>query len=251
MNDKFTHQMVMAESFGKAEIINHLAAVHSFRRYLEVCCSSTGWKFSRIDRTRLEAYRLMYRCADHVSDGFAVDFRSGDADISCCLREINGRGLVYDVVLVDPFHEYETSLRDIAAAFELIEPGGYLVVHDCLPPEQSLAGPRYQEGEWCGVTYKAYLDFVTGRDDLVYYTVDTDYGCGVIRKLGALERFRVRLRRLLGPPPAGAGADLVRRWRGLGQDFEAAFCFFQKHQSALLRLLSVEEFLAIETVRPH
>ena len=34
---------------------------------------------------------------------------------------------------------------------------------------------------WCGVTYKAFLDFVLKRG-LNYLTVDTDYGCGIITK---------------------------------------------------------------------
>jgi hypothetical protein len=43
--------------------------------------------------------------------------------------------------------------------------------------------PKYIPGEWCGVSYRPYVDFISQRNDLAVYTVDTDYGCGVIRKL--------------------------------------------------------------------
>ena len=56
-------------------------------------------------------------------------------------------------------------------------------MHDCLPPRSEIAVPNYIQGEWCGVSYQAYVDFISQRHDLAVYTVDTDYGCGVIRKL--------------------------------------------------------------------
>lgn len=36
---------------------------------------------------------------------------------------------------------------------------------------------------------------------------------------------------------------LWREWRRFGDDFEAAFDFFQAHQTALLQLISSNEFL--------
>ena len=50
------------------------------------------------------------------------------------------------------------------------------------------------------MTYQAYLDFVLARRDLRYLTVDTDYGCGVIRKL------KPRRTGLFDAPLARAGA---------------------------------------------
>jgi hypothetical protein len=74
-------------------------------------------------------------------------------------------------------------MADLVEGFRLIRQGGTLVVHDCLPPRSENAVPNYIQGEWCGVSYQAYVDFISERHDLAVYTVDTDYGCGVIRKL--------------------------------------------------------------------
>jgi hypothetical protein len=63
-----------------------------------------------------------------------------------------------------------------------------------------------------------------------------DFGCGVVQKLESGQR---RL------PSSNADADLIRRWRALGQDFDAIFPFFQQHRAVLLNLRSVEEFLAL------
>jgi hypothetical protein len=231
---------MMAEPCTKADLINHLAAVHGYRRYLELCSSTTGFRFALIDRSKLECHRLMYRCPDQYSDGLEIHFRSSDLDITECLREIGQRQLRYDIVLVDPFHEYESSLRDIAAAFDLILPGGTIVVHDCLPSSEDLAAPQFIPGAWCGVTYKAYLDFVTARDDLAYYTVDTDYGCGVIRKPSG---------DLPSPMPTATPEhrELIERWQRMVNDFESAFRFFQQNQRGLLKLRTTNEFFQAET----
>jgi hypothetical protein len=221
-------------------MINDLAAIHGYSRYLELCTFTTGLRFAQVDRRKLQCHRLMYCCPQGHADGLAIDFASATVDISQCLGEIRARGLQYDIILADPFHEYAPSLRDLEAAFDLVAPGGTVIVHDCLPPHPALAVPHYIGGPWCGVTYKAYIDFVVGRDDLDYCTVDTDFGCGVIRKLAAGDR------RPLFPPPAPEFRKVVQRWRALGDDYDGAYRLLRRHARVLLKLCSVEGFLQIE-----
>ena len=87
--------------------------------------------------------------------------------------------------------------------------------------------PKYIPGEWCGVSYQAYVDFISQRHDLAAYTVDTDYGCGVIRKLAE-------------PSPesaTSAGVDLLGDWRSKRGDPMEAFAFLQAHKQVLLNLI--------------
>jgi hypothetical protein len=224
----------------KMEIVGHLATRHGLSRYLELCTPTTGRLYDRLDRNVLTtAHRLIYNCPEAFDDGLDVDFRTEGFDIDTCLAEIRIRGQRYDIILVDPFHDYACSLHDLAAAFGLVEPGGFLVVHDCLPSSRAMAAPEYSHGEWCGVTYKAYLDFVSHRK-LDYRTVDTDYGCGVIRKPAPRDML------------AGAGRSssatrdhgLWQEWHAIGNDFERAFGFLEAHKEPLLRLVRADEFLA-------
>jgi hypothetical protein len=113
--------------------------VRGYRRYLELCCASTGWRYAEIDRSKLpDCRRLIYRCPDEFDDGLPVDYRSGTLDIGACLDKIAAEGRSFDIVLVDSWHEYATSWRDLSEAFRLIGAGGMLVVHDCLPPRAAL-----------------------------------------------------------------------------------------------------------------
>ena len=167
----------------KALIINHLVAVHGYRRYLELCTTVTGGLYGAVDRAPLTVCkRLLYRCPSDFDDGLGIDYRTSTLDIGECLSSIPENDLPFDIALIDSWHEYGTSWRDLQEAFRLIRPGGTLVVHDCLPPRAAVAGAQPIPGEWCGVSYQAYIDFVHDGDDLEFYTVDVDYGCGVIRK---------------------------------------------------------------------
>jgi hypothetical protein len=178
----------------------------------------------------------MYRCPDGYDDGMAVDYRSADLDIGACLESIREEGRIFDVALIDSWHEFGTSWRDLVEGFRLIRAGGSLVVHDGLPPSAEIAVPQYVPGEWCGVSYRAYVDFISERNDLAVYTVDTDYGCGVIRKLAEPSQANA----------TGAGLELLCDWRSKRDDPMAAFAFFQAHKRVLVNLITTDEFFARE-----
>jgi hypothetical protein len=156
----------------------------------------------------------------------------------------------YDIILVDPWHAYATSLRDLEEAFALIPQGGTLVVHDCLPPTEDCTNPDgiwdAVAGGWAGVTHRAYVDFVMGRNDLTYYTVDTDWGCGVIRKIGG-EADPGDLPSSSSETRAQTHEDqrdlVIARWNAIGVDHRIAYRFLREHRHTLLNLITVDEFL--------
>src|SRR5664279_1090533 len=148
-------------NYTKVDLINELSAIHGYRKYLEICTPTTGNMYSAIDRARYPTcHRLMYRCPSGFNNGLPIDFRSSNLDISECVKAVRARELKYDVILVDSFHEYEPSARDLREAVNLLNPAGTIIVHDCFPRDATVAVPEYIDGPWCGVTYKAYLDFV-------------------------------------------------------------------------------------------
>jgi hypothetical protein len=216
------------------DIINRLAARFGYRRYLEFATGTTGHEYRRIDRSRFaECRRLLYNVPEGFDDGMPIDYRAAGLDIASLLNAIGGAR--FDVILVDPYHAYAQSRRDLEAALALLSSGGALVVHDCLPPSEALAGPEFQPGFWCGVTYKAFIDFVAANPELRYVTVDADYGCGVVRKAAPL---------LPARSPRSARRRVFARWTGFGDDFAAAWRYFAAHRASLLNLIDVDAFLA-------
>lgn len=224
----------------KVDVIHHLAATRGYRSYLEFCTAGTGFRYAEIEHRRFDpCHRLLYNCPKDFADGLPIDFRSSDFDVAGCLRAMRRRGLRYDIILVDPWYLSETSRRDIAAALKLVADDGAVVVHDCRPPREEIAGPDYIPGEWCGVTYKAYVDFVAGGD-LRYVTVDTDYGCGVIFP----GKRRPWWRRLLAAKPkiSEERRRLIDGWRACGADYGRVYAYFERSHRALLNLVSVDTF---------
>src|SRR3954463_9528513 len=129
-------------------------------------------------------HRLMYRCPASHDDGMDVNFRSPDLRTAGLFETIHALGLRYDIVLVDSFHTYDVSYRDLADALRILTDRGTVVVHDCLPPTEDLVGRDWTPGSWCGVTFMAYIDFLNDHPELAYTTVDADFGCGIVRKGG-------------------------------------------------------------------
>jgi hypothetical protein len=238
----------MQKEWNKAGLINHLAGVHGYRHYLEICTANTGLRYAEIDRSRLTCRRLMYLAPDAHSEALPIDYHSPDRDIGACLARLASDGYAFDIALIDPWHEYATSWRDLCEAFRLLPVGGSLVVHDCLPDRAEIAGPSFRADEWCGLTYQAFIDFVMSRGDLDFYTVDVDYGCGVVQKRPPQGWESPRPGVLAKPEPPGRATPLGRAWqeaKRAGND--AAFAFLQANRAALLNLVSVEAFLARES----
>ena len=231
----------------KAEIVGRLAALNGYRRYLELCTPTTGLFYADVHRSSFEVcHRLMYRCPDDFTDGMDIEYRSAGLDIAECLERMRHGNLRYDIILVDPWHDYDTSLRDLREAFELIPTGGTLVVHDCLPPTEDSTNPHgiwdpIARG-WAGLTHRAYLDFVLGRSDLTFYTIDADWGCGVIRKTGdatdhADSSWKPRIQ-----IDDAERDSVIAGWKTIGGDHRVAYRFLREHSQALLNLITAEEF---------
>ncbi len=169
--------------FGKTDLIHVISKRLDLVNYLELCTYSTGNYYAELDRSRFNAARrLMYNCPENFDDGLPIDFKIADFDISAAISKLKREADKIDICLVDGWHTYDCAIRDLTCAYELLADGGVLVVHDCLPPTELIASPKWVRGQWSGVSYRAYLDFVLARGDLDYCTVDVDFGCGIIFK---------------------------------------------------------------------
>src|ERR1700688_325869 len=221
-------------NWDKTDIIKYLSKLRDYRTYLEICTPTTGNQFAKIDQSRFDVcHRLIYRCAKDFTDGRNIDFRSPSLDISQCIADIHRSGFRYDIILVDPWHEYESSLRDMQVALNLLTDIGSIVIHDCYPQTDDIISPQFVPGPWCGVTFIAFVDFVAQNDGLEYRTIDTDFGCGVVQK---------------SRKPSDTNRPFVFRdsWNSVRNDPKAAFQFMQKHRDLLLRLYSVDRFVRAE-----
>lgn len=92
----------------------------------------------------------------------------------------------WDVIFIDGLHLAEQVYRDILNALSHCRHNGFVVLHDCNPATHLNAHSDLDyfiknQGEWNGSTWKALYKFRT-ESYLRSYTVDTDYGIGVIER---------------------------------------------------------------------
>ena len=140
-----------------------------------------------------------------------------------------------DICLVDGWHTYDCSIRDLRCFYELLADGGVLIVHDCLPHSELVASPTFIKDDWSGVTYKAFIDFVLTQHDLDYCAVDADYGCGIIIKN--------RTMNFMGDVSSVRKSTLASDWFSIHDDDKTAFMFFMQNHKHLLRLISAKTFI--------
>ena len=216
----------------KYEILLALGRRCGYRDYLEVATPTTGLTFAHVDKQQFPSRaRIMYRCPRGFSDGEPLHVATDGPSSEILFQEIIRTGRRFDLVFVDPFHDYASSLRDIVFALHVLKTGGAVVVHDCSPPDPLCAAPEFRYGAWCGVTYAAFLDVVLHAAGIRYATVDSDFGCGIISTDS-------RLPGLCAPAP---DAELAAQWRRLAPNEK--YPFFDANRSRLLNLIPPDEFL--------
>lgn len=224
-------------TFGKTDLVHIISKRLKLKNYLELCTSTTGHRYAEIDRSRFRtARRLMYNCPERFDDGMPIDYKIVGLDIGDALNRMKLEANKVDICLVDGWHTYDCASRDLAGAYELLADGGVLLVHDCLPTTESIASPTWVPGEWSGVSYRSYLDFVLARSDLDYCTIDIDYGCGIIFKNRTVD---ITARSNLPDRHPKLGAD----WFAIHNNEQLAFRFFAKNYAKLLRLISAKNFV--------
>lgn len=97
----------------KYEIALMLAGRYGYESYLEVCNPTTGLTFSQVDKQQFtRRVRLMYRCPSDFPDGEPVDFSTQAESSEELAVELMSSGERFDLVFVDSWHTYASSLRD-------------------------------------------------------------------------------------------------------------------------------------------
>jgi len=159
----------------RTEIIQLLIDRYDLKSYIEI---GTQFKKNNFDKIRCE-YKL----------SVDPDLNS-DADIHLTSDDFFTFGLfnnpVYnsnkiDIWFIDGLHEKEQVEKDINNSFKNISDNGFIVVHDCNPTSELVQRVPRESKQWTGDVWKTIVE-LRARSDLRMYTVDTDWGCCVIRK---------------------------------------------------------------------
>lgn len=196
-------------------IINYLIKVNNYKSYLNIGVF-TGYTLDGVD------------CLHKIGVDPYPEHYHGNCEIISLTSDEYFKTLnensKFDCVFIDGLHESGQVLRDIKNSLEHLSEKGCIILHDVNPPklEHTTTGIN---GEWTGDTYKAFIKFQMQHPEYEAYTIDTDWGCGVIHN------------------PARDGGNIG--WIDMkSDDIEKMldWDYFDRNRKALLNLITIDEF---------
>lgn len=157
----------------RTALLRHVAEVIDAKSYLEIGVRNTSDNFDHIP----------------IANKIGVD-PDPEAEASHIMTSDtffeNHPDLRFDLIFIDGDHTGAQVAKDIGNSLKVLNEGGYILLHDLNPATAFEARDDYLvDGvayDWCGSSWQGFVKYRAERDDLEMFVVDTDYGCGVIRR---------------------------------------------------------------------
>lgn len=189
----------------RTDIINILIKSINAKSYLEI---------GTYDGKNMDKIECEYKIGvDPELDSLATYHITSDSYFE--LNRYNSKR-TFDVIFIDGLHTEEQLDKDIRNSLEILNENGYIICHDVNPTSKEMQIVPYTGGLWTGNVWKSFVKLRGCRPDLEMFTVDTDWGCGVISR---------------------GGQDLI------SLPSELTYEDFEKYKKIWLNLVSVNEFL--------
>ena len=133
----------------------------------------------------------------------------------------------FDLICVDPYHEYKESISSFRLLTLLLNDDGILISHDCNPPTFESSSHIYIQGEWCGVTYAAFIEIAYNNPNWYYAIINKDYGLGIISK-----KEIQYVKKIIDIDNQKIFLDIFNE-----NNYEKAYNFFNKHSKNIINLI--------------
>lgn len=168
------------------DIINHFIQkrFNPNCRYLEIGVRNPDDCFNLIKSTNKMSVDPCYEFTSFsptfnmTSDDFFNNLDNGKTSLD--------KDYKWDIIFIDGLHLANQCYKDIKNSINHTSDNGIVILHDCNPPEWKMAHSDYDDylespTYWNGTCWKALY---YARTNLSYeiYTVDTDWGIGIIDK---------------------------------------------------------------------
>ena len=89
----------------------------------------------------------------------------------------------YDIIFIDGLHTYEQSYRDAINSTKHISEDGFIVMHDCNPPDEANLNLESDNG----MVFKTIIRLKQELKDWCCFVIDEDFGCGILTRRKILE----------------------------------------------------------------
>ena len=150
------------------DIINNYISKYNYQSYLEV---GVQWG------TNFKEIKCPYKLSvDPDGTGAAHLVMTSDKFFECYTQK-------WDCIFIDGLHKEAQVDRDIQNSLNVLNPNGTIILHDCNPIAEKHQLETWDGScAWNGSVWRSIVKLRATRPDLDIFTIDTDYGCGIIRK---------------------------------------------------------------------
>lgn len=215
------------------DIINHFITKYNYKSYLEIGYFK-GWSFDNIkcdfkvavdpNPSKIPVHEEAPHGSVIVEAPHAIYKMTSDEFFASPPIANDFRDHKWDIIFIDGLHEAEQVLRDIGNSIAHLSENGTIIIHDCNPPTWAHVTTGDAGGNWNGDVYKAAVQ-MRCLAAANFYTIDTDWGVGVLRPNE--------------PPEKIEGEWNFLPWQGDWMQFD-------QNRKQFLNLISVQEFLERE-----
>jgi hypothetical protein len=95
---------------------------------------------------------------------------------------IKGHDIKYDMIFIDGLHHSTQVDKDVQNSLNHIVDNGFIILHDCNPPEYEMQLVPRVTGLWNGDVWKSVAKLRCVEPNLEVCVVDADWGVGVVKK---------------------------------------------------------------------
>jgi len=165
-----------------SKMIEDLHKEKRFKNILFIRTPTTGaWMDTIFKKQTANVTRLMYTAGAMTANSYMKRLYTviGHSDFESHIR---GLGVQFDLICIDPFHEYAESASDFSVLPLFLTDDGIIISHDCHPPKKEWATSQFKSGGWCGVTYVAFVEFAYNNPNWFYIILNNDTGIGMMSK---------------------------------------------------------------------
>jgi len=131
---------------------------------------------------------------------------------------IKDHDIKYDIIFIDGLHSSDQVDKDIQNSLNHIVDNGFIILHDCNPPEYEMQLVPRVTGLWNGDVWKSVAKLRCTNSNLQVYVVDIDWGVGVVKK----------------------GYQNIYNKDSLEKCLD--YYYFDAHREELMNIISIDEF---------
>lgn len=159
------------------QLLNHLIAKHNLKSYFEIGVRSTPQNFDKINcpvKWGVDPEVTHHKVLKMTSDEhFERVFNNK-------VVMMEGQ-ITFSLIFIDGYHSAEQVKKDFENSLKCLNDGGFIVIHDCLPKDESTTHVPRDSKQWHGNVYQFAMT-LNQYDGIDFITYDFDEGCCVVWK---------------------------------------------------------------------